>query len=56
MNNFYVKIGKEKLKVDKKVFLMLMDLSPLKQYVSYQRAAVDDEIKLIDLKEVHIML
>jgi Zn-dependent peptidase ImmA (M78 family) len=52
MNDFFVKIGKEKIKTDKRVFSVLLDLSPIKQYVAYQNAVVSSEIKFSDLKEL----
>ena len=52
MNDFFVKIGKEKIKTDKRVFLVLLDLSPIKQYVAYQNAVLSSEIKFSDLKEL----
>jgi Zn-dependent peptidase ImmA (M78 family) len=52
MNDFFIKIGKDGIKTDKRSFLALLDLSPIKQYVSYQNAVVDSEIKLSDLKDL----
>ena len=52
MNDFFVKIGKEKIKTDRRVFLVLLDLSPIKQYVAYQNAVLSSEIKFSDLKEL----
>jgi len=52
MNDFFVKVGKEKIKIDKRTFLVLLDLSPIKQYVSYQNAVAINEIKFADLKEL----
>ncbi len=52
MNDFFVKIGKDSIKTDKRSFLALLDLSPIKQYVSYQNAVVSNEIKFSDLKEL----
>ncbi len=52
MNDFFIKIGKDGIKTDKRSFLALLDLSPIKQYVSYQNAVTDNEIKLSDLKDL----
>lgn len=52
MNNFLVKIGRNGIMTDKRSFLALLDLSPIKQYVSYQNAIATNEIKFSDLKDL----
>jgi Zn-dependent peptidase ImmA (M78 family) len=52
MANIIVKIEKEQIEIDKKVFMKLLDLSPIKGYVSYKNTIKTNEIKLLDLKEL----
>ena len=52
MNDFFVKIRNEKIKIDKGVFLALLDLSPIKQRAPYKKAVKRNEIKLSDLKNL----
>ncbi|MDO8604287.1 MAG: hypothetical protein Q7K40_02715 [bacterium] len=52
MNDFFVKIKSEKVRIDKRVFLSLLDLSPIKQYVAYENALASNEISLDELKNL----
>ena len=52
MNDFFVWVKKEKLKIDKEVFLSLFDLAPIQKYVAYKNALASNEITLTDLKNL----
>ncbi len=52
MDDFFVKVKKEKVKIDKEVFLSLFDLVPIKKYVAYKNALASNEITLADLKNL----
>lgn len=52
MKDFFVKVRSEKVRIDKRVFLSLLDLSPIKQYVAYEKAVASNEISLEDLKDL----
>lgn len=52
MNDFFIKINKDKIKTDKRVFLALLDLSPIQSLVSYKNALKNNEINFSDLKDL----
>lgn len=52
MSGFYIKIGRDRLEIDKAVFLILLDLSPIKNYVAYEEAVAQNEISFTDLKDL----
>ncbi|MES2224901.1 MAG: hypothetical protein V4478_02845 [Patescibacteria group bacterium] len=52
MDDFYIKIGNERIRIDKTIFVTLLDLSPIKQYVSYKDAVLANEISLVKLKDL----
>lgn len=51
MDDFYVKVGREKIQIDKDVFLTLFDLSSIEQYKPFQDALENREINFSLLKE-----
>ena len=50
MDKFFIKIKTERIQIDKKVFVSLFDITPIKQYVAYQKAISENEISFTDLK------
>jgi len=52
MVDFLVKVGREKVKIDKEVFLHLLDLSHVREYTSYEEAVQINEITLSELKNL----
>lgn len=52
MSDFYVKINREKIKIEEKVFLELLDLSPIKEFVAYKKAISNKKISFSDLKDL----
>lgn len=52
MDNFFVKIKKEKVMIDKRVFIKLFDISYVQEYISYKKAIIENEINFIDLREL----
>ena len=50
MTDFTIKIKKGEIKIDKQVFLSLLDLSPIKGYSDYIKAVESNEITINDLK------
>lgn len=50
MHDFFIKVGKEKVTIDKRVFLVLLELSPIKQYRAYVDAVSDSDITFANLK------
>ena len=52
MDKFFIKIKTEKVEIDKKVFLSLLNISHVKEYSSYKNAITDNEISLSHLKDL----
>lgn len=52
MGQFFVKINKEKVLIDKGVFEALLDLSPIKEYKAYIDAINQNQIPFEDLKKL----
>jgi Zn-dependent peptidase ImmA (M78 family) len=52
MDTFFVKVGRDKVGIDKKVFVNLLDLAPIKQYKSFKDALAFNEISFVDLKDL----
>ena len=50
MNDFFIKIKTDRIKIDRRVFLALFDITPIKQYIAYQKAISANEITLTDLR------
>lgn len=50
MTDFTIKIKRGGIKIDKRVFLSLLDLSPIKDYTDYIKAVESNEITISDLK------
>jgi len=49
-----VRLQNETIDIDKRVFLMLLDMSPIKEYAAYQRAVSADDITFTDLKKLAV--
>ena len=52
MDKFFIKIKTEKVEINKKVFLSLLNISHVKEYSSYKNAITDNEISLSHLKDL----
>lgn len=52
MNDFFVQVKSEKVRIDKRVFLSLLDLSPIKQYATYEKAVANNQISFEGLKDL----
>lgn len=52
MQDFFVKIGRQKIKIDRRVFIALLDFAPIEDLASYKNALRNNEINLIDLKDL----
>lgn len=50
MHDFFIRVGKERVRIDRRVFLALLELSPIKQYKAYADAVSENEISLTNLK------
>jgi Zn-dependent peptidase ImmA (M78 family) len=54
MEQFFVKLNKEKIPIDKQVLEDLLDLSPIKEYKAYINAIADNEISFENLKALSV--
>jgi Zn-dependent peptidase ImmA (M78 family) len=52
MQKFYVKIKKDKVEIDPKVFFLLLDISYVQEYSAYKKAVSENEISFSDLKDL----
>jgi Zn-dependent peptidase ImmA (M78 family) len=52
MDQILIKIGKEEVEVAKQIFLLLLDASPARAYVSYTNAISNNQIRFSDLKDL----
>lgn len=52
MDELSVKIGKQTVTISRESFLRLLDVSPVKAYVSYTNAVASNEIRFSDLKDL----
>lgn len=52
MNTLCVTIKKEKVEIDKKVFLSLLSMSPVQEYAAFQNAVKDNLISFVALKDL----
>lgn len=52
MEKFFVKLKKERIEIEKRTFLLLLNIPPVQEYVAYQNAISNNEISLVDLKDL----
>jgi len=50
MSDFYIKIGKEEMKIQKEIFELLLDIPTIKDYTCYKNALIENKININDLK------